>query len=145
VTAGAIPLPARWRADADILRRRGAVPQAEALESCAVELEAFEQERQLEAFEQERQLEALTLEQAVIESGYSYSALEKMVRAGQLQNVGIRGKPRVRRGDLPRKVIAPKPMTATGPDLAGDALRGRVSSPNGSRPLAQPRRASHGM
>jgi hypothetical protein len=136
VTAGAIPLPARWRADADILRRRGAVPQAEALESCAVELEAFEQERQLEA---------LTLEQAVIESGYSYSALEKMVRAGQLQNVGIRGKPRVRRGDLPRKVIAPKPMTATGPDLAGDALRGRVSSPNGSRPLAQPRRASHGM
>ena len=48
-------------------------------------------------------LAALTLEQAAEESGYSYSSLQKRVASGDLENVGAKGSPRVRRGDLPKK------------------------------------------
>src|SRR6266571_7269591 len=58
----------------------------------------------------ERELEALTLEQAERESGYSYSALQKMVATGRLRNVGAPHRPRVQRGDLPKKV---RPVTPT--------------------------------
>lgn len=105
-------LPAQWRREAALLRRRGAAAQAETLESCAVELEAWEHQRALET---------LTLEEAEHESGYSYSALEKMVRRGELENVGEKGRPRVRRGDLPRKV------RHEAPDLAGPVLDGRAA------------------
>ena len=110
VRATGSSLPERWRQEAGVLRRRGAANQADALESCADELEAWERERALEA---------LTLEDAERESGYSYSALEKMVRRGELENVGEKGRPRVRRGDLPRKV------RREAPDLAGPVLEGR--------------------
>jgi hypothetical protein len=103
-------LPEQWRQEAALFRRRGAGAQAETLESCAAELEAWEHQRALET---------LTLEEAEQESGYSYSALEKMVRRGELENVGEKGKPRVRRGDLPRKVRRELP------DLAGPVLEGR--------------------
>lgn len=105
-----LPLPARWRQEAAVLRRRGAAGQAEALESCAEELEAWERQRALEG---------LTLEEAERESGYTYSALEKMVRRGELENVGEKGRPRVRRGDLPRKARRERP------DLAGAVLEAR--------------------
>ena len=110
-------LAARWRAEADILRRRGAVAQAEALESCAIELEEYERERALEA---------LTLEQAETESGYSYSALEKMIRRGELLNIGKRGSPRVRRGDLPKKPTRPGPQGSRIPEIAEQVLGGRA-------------------
>lgn len=58
---------------------------------------------ELEAAVREHELEALSLEDAVRESGYSYSALQKMVTSGKLQNIGEKGRPRVRRCDLPRK------------------------------------------
>jgi hypothetical protein len=48
-------------------------------------------------------LELLTLREAADESGYSYSSLEKSVRDGDIPNYGKKGRPRVRRGDLPRK------------------------------------------
>jgi hypothetical protein len=51
----------------------------------------------------ERELHALTLEEAARESGYSYSSLQKKVASGGLTNVGTKGSPRVRRGELPRK------------------------------------------
>jgi hypothetical protein len=109
-------LPTRWRHEAEILRRRGALAQADALESCAAELEEFERERSLEA---------LTLEQAAGESGYSYSALEKMVRRGELVNVGERGSPRLRRGDLPRKPTRPGLQAVGPPEIAEQVLDGR--------------------
>jgi hypothetical protein len=93
-TATMDELTLRWRAEATILRSRSAGVQAEVLESCAAELEAWQKEKDLEA---------LTLEQAVTESGYSYSALQKKIAAGELKNVGTKGSPRVRRGDLPKK------------------------------------------
>jgi hypothetical protein len=95
-------LVARWRADAEVLRRRGAEIQAVVLEGCAADLEAFERQQALEA---------LTLEQAAAESGFSYSALQRAVASGTVANVGTKGSPRVRRGDLPRKARrrAPEP------------------------------------
>ena len=62
-------------------------------------------------------LEELTLGDAAEESGYSYSAIQKMVASGELSNLGDKGNPRVRRGDLPRKAIAP-PTQSGEPDLA---------------------------
>ena len=68
-------------------------------------------------------LEELTLRDAAEESGYSYSAIQKMVANGELSNLGDKGSPRVRRGDLPRKPIAP-PTQSGEPDLAGMILGG---------------------
>jgi len=101
-----------WRSEATLLRRRGAHQQADVLESCAADLEAWLREHDLEA---------LTLEQAAIESGYSYSALQKKVAGGELANVGKKHAPRIRRADLPRK--ATRLQTAN--DIAEVALAAR--------------------
>ncbi len=89
-------LVARWRSEADVLRRRGGESLAASLESCAQELEAWAREHELEA---------LTLEQAAAESGLSYSALQHAVSEGRIRNAGSKHKPRVQRGDLPRRKV----------------------------------------
>jgi hypothetical protein len=87
-------LALQWRATADSLAAYGAGEAADAVRRCAEELEAV-----LRTSDET----PLTLEQAVGESGLSYSALEKAVRAGRIPNVGRKGAPRVRRADLPKK------------------------------------------
>jgi hypothetical protein len=111
-------LASRWLEDAAVLRRRGAEQHAAVLESCAADLDAWARERDLEA---------LTLEQAERESGYSYSALQKMVAAGRLQNAGEPHRPRVRRGDLPKKVRSMAPAACAGPDLAHRVIASRAA------------------
>lgn len=106
-------LLARWRETAKNLRGWGAVAQAETLERCATELET--DLREWEA-------EALTLEQAAHESGYSYSTVQHMVRRGELENIGNKHRPRVRRGHLPRKA------RRESPDLAGAVIAGRIGA-----------------
>lgn len=106
-------LPARWRAEAARLRTYGAEPQAVTLEACA---------RELEEAHRAVGLEVLTLEQASRESGFSYSALEKAVRTGQLPNAGEKGKPRLLRRDLPLKSGS---RATTVPDLAAQVLAPR--------------------
>ena len=109
-------LASRWRTEANVLRKRGAVAQAVALESCADELETVLRERDLEA---------LTLQGASEESGYSYSAIQKMVAEGKLPNLGDKNRPRVRRGDLPRKAgQLPRGPSDGEPDLAEKVLAG---------------------
>jgi hypothetical protein len=108
----------RWRSEAKILHRRGADEQAVVLESCANEVE---EEGRLFS------LETLNLEQAVAESGYSYSALQKMVSDGTIQNVGKKGAPRVRRGDLPKKPRGRNESSKAEPDLADLVLAGMGS------------------
>ena len=88
----------RWRREAEGLRRWAAEAQAQTLEECA---------RQLAAALDAERYEALTLDEAAKESNYSYSAIQKMVAQGELENVGKKGSPRVRRGDLPRKAQSP--------------------------------------
>ena len=105
-------LARRWREESKGLRQRGAETQAAVLESCATELE--EHERLIS-------LEALTLEEAVLESGYSYAALQRMVASGYLENVGRRHRPRVRRGDLPKKGSRASAFQGE-PDLAAQVL-----------------------
>ena len=74
----------RWRAEASLLRRRGAAGQAEAVESCLADLDTALAE------EAEEQV-PLTL--ASEESGYSVSQLRRL----------FPGQRSIRRGDLPRK------------------------------------------
>ena len=45
----------------------------------------------------------LTLEQAAQRSGYSRDHIGRLLRSGRLENVGSRGRPRVRASDLPVK------------------------------------------
>ena len=101
-----------WRSEATLLRRRGAGAQADALESCATELEEWTRQRDLEA---------LTLDEAAAESGYSYSALQKKVADVELANVGRPRAPRVRRRDLPKKATRPE----SAHDIADIALAAR--------------------
>ena len=107
---------AQWRTVAGTLRDHGAEVQAVLLERCADEIEADHRERALEA---------LTLNQATLESGYSYSALQKKVASGELPNMGTKNCPRLRRGDLPRKAgQLPRGPSDGEPDLAGKVLAG---------------------
>ena len=111
---GSGDLAARWRADAEVLRRRGASAQAEALESCASELERWERERALEM---------LTLQQAAQESRYSYSWLQRQIADGSIPNAGDKGRPRIRRRDLPRKATR---RERSEPDIAREILGQRT-------------------
>jgi hypothetical protein len=109
-----LDLAAEWTARAAMMREYGAEAQAAAIEACAIELRDT-----VEAW----QGEVLTLDQAVAESGYSYSTIQQKVASGEIRNVGTKGRPRVRRYDLPRKAPPPTPVLESGePDLAGEVL-----------------------
>ena len=111
-------LSSRWRTLAEQMRFLGAVAQATTLEHCADELEQTWREWELEA---------LTLDEAVEESGYSYSSLEKKVRSGKIPNIGKLGAPRVQRQDLPRKTPTRRFELESGePDLAEEILVGKL-------------------
>lgn len=86
-------LPDYCRERADFLRPY-APAAATAYEECAVMVEAA-----LRAVEEEE----LTVREACARSGYSERTLREMVAAGKLENVGRKGAPRFRRGDLPSK------------------------------------------
>ena len=93
-------LASRWRSDSTVLRRRGAPAVAEALDTCAAELEAA-----IHSWETQE----LTIREAAVESGYSEDHLRQLVRTGQIRGAGSDGHVRVRRGDLPRRPRAARP------------------------------------
>ena len=99
-------LAAEWREKAADMRAWSAVAQAELLEKCASALESRIREYWLQE---------LTLDEAASESGFSYSALQKKVASGDIENVGNKHSPRLRRQDLPKKGGTAKEE----PDLAG--------------------------
>jgi hypothetical protein len=99
-------LAERWRADAALFRRRGALEAAATLDDCASELEAAWRAWWAEE---------LTIADASHESGYSADRLRELVRAGQLHGArpgGRRGEIRLRRCDLPRRPGAAPPASA---------------------------------
>jgi hypothetical protein len=104
-------LGAAWRDRAAELRRYGAEPQAVTLEAAAAELDAALREAADEP---------LTLAEAAEESGYSERRLRELVAAGEVPQAGRKGRPRVRRGDLPRR---PSRRATTGYDARADAAR----------------------
>jgi len=72
---------------------------------------------ELECLFREEESDILTLAEAARYSGYSVDHLGRSLRSGSIENVGQRGRPRVRRGDLPRKPGAlrnemPEPILA---------------------------------
>ena len=97
-------LPARWRADAEVLRRRHAPAQADLLDALASELEGAYCEWEGEA---------LTLGQAAAESGYSADHLSRLLRDGRIPNAGRPNAPRILRRDLPRKAGVLADVTAS--------------------------------
>jgi hypothetical protein len=112
-----LALSSDWQLRATMLREYGAEAQAAAIEVCAIELADA-----IKAWQDE----PMTLEKAVEESGYSYSTLQQKVASGEIPNAGTRGRPRVRRYDLPRKAPRPRFELGTGePDLAEQVLASR--------------------
>ena len=87
-------LAARWREEAGLLRGYGASEAAATAELHAQQV--------IEAVKRAED-EELTLEEAAVASGYSKRRLSELIKEGTLSNVGARGRPRLRRGDLPRR------------------------------------------
>ena len=87
-------LAVRWRAEAVMFRRYGEERLAIACETHADELEVAVGAQAIEA---------LTLDQAAEIGGYSYSHLQHLLADGEIDNVGEKGSPRIRRCDVPRK------------------------------------------
>lgn len=107
-TTGLTDLPATWRDKAGVFRLHASEPLARAYEACAGELEAKPLAQDREA--------PLTLSEAAEASGYSADHLGRMVRQGTIPNVGRHGAPRIRLGDLPRKLarsLEPSQIDAT--------------------------------
>lgn len=99
-------------------RELGADPQATILEFCATELEETWSSWQDDL---------LDLGTAAAISGVSYSTIEKRVRSGAIPNSGRKGKPLVRRQDLPMRKPQPKvSRSGSEPDLAGEVLLNQV-------------------
>lgn len=87
----------KWREEEEFLRKRGLNTEGRLVRSMADDLVA-EAARWLD--------ELLTLREAAEIAGYSYSALEHLVRQGRLENAGEKGRPRVRRRSLPQKPMS---------------------------------------
>lgn len=107
----------RWREEAALLRRYGHEATALACEKHAAELEAALGEAAAEE---------LTLAEASAESGYSERRLRELIASGAVPNTGRKNRPRIRRGELPRR--AGKRPSPGGYDPEADArqLLGRA-------------------
>lgn len=84
-----------WREEAERLRERYGADRLAHLS----EVHARELERLVNAGLDEE----LTLTEAADLSGYSKSHLRHLVSEGEIPNAGRKGRPRIRRADLPRK------------------------------------------
>jgi len=80
----------------------------------------------LAALEHSLTSESVTLKEAGLLGGYSVDHLQRLVSAGDIENVGRKGRPRIRRGDVPTKPGHALPSTAAGDQL--DARRRIVAS-----------------
>jgi hypothetical protein len=86
---------AKWGAEADAMRRRGAVVNGAAvLDEVLADFASLTQ-GEAEAL--------LNLQHASQESGYSADHLGRLIRDGTIPNAGRPNAPKIRRGDLPRK------------------------------------------
>lgn len=103
----------RWRTRAEELRPYAA-PAAEAFTRAADELDA---EIRTAADE------SLGLSDAARESGYSERRLRELVAGGELENVGRKGSPRFRRGDLPHR---PKRAGSKDPQALATEILGKM-------------------
>ena len=102
-----------WRARAADLRRWAAADgAARALEAAAEDVEEIV--RRLDD-------EVLSMKDAALESGYSEEHIRRTLRQQPDLNAGRRGKPSIRRSDLPRKARSLARRNAAAYDPAADA------------------------
>jgi hypothetical protein len=106
----------RWAQELETLRRCGAAQAAATREQDL---------RELREWWRERQLDQLTLEEAAAYSGFSVGTIGNKVRAGEIPNAGTKGRPRVRRCDLPARAPGPPGHGAT-IDLADRILHSKT-------------------
>ena len=102
-------LPAAWRGEADRLERF-APAAAVAFRDAA---------QQLEESQRAAASDVLTLEEAALASGFSKDHLRHQIATGMIANVGKKGRPRVRAGDLPKKA----PRKPSPYDPSADAVQ----------------------
>lgn len=81
-----------WRSRASTLERYSP-SAAQAFRDAADELEKVLQSGE----------ETVSLKEAAVLGGYSGDALQKMVASGRIKNYGRKGKPRIRRAEVPVK------------------------------------------
>jgi hypothetical protein len=108
---------AKWAAEAELLRRRGAV-----VNGAAVLDEVLADFASVTRGEAD---DLLNLQQASQESGYSADHLGRLVRAGTIPNAGRPNAPKIRRRDLPRK--APGLRAAQVPRSLLGATSGQIA------------------
>lgn len=107
----------RWRETAATLRSEGYTQGADMTERRATELEDC-----LTALD----AETLSVSQAASESGYSAEHVRRMLSENPTLNAGRKGKPLIRRSDLPRKAsIAGKAPKLYDPIADARNLMGR--------------------
>jgi hypothetical protein len=122
VSRADLPVPlgdliARWRSEAELLRRYGDERGAHV---CGLHAEELEQAAAALADE------PLTLAAAAAESGYSERRLRELLAEGAIPNAGRRHAPRIRRGDLPRKPGATHVDSAYDPAADARSLLSRL-------------------
>lgn len=76
-------------------------------------------------------LDAVSLKEASAIGGYSMDRLQHIVAAGEIDNIGRKGKPKIRRGDVP---IKPGYLRPGADGAQFDARRRIVASVTGSIP-----------
>jgi hypothetical protein len=91
----------RWVERRDQLKRYGALVDGARLVDDLI--------TDLEQLLREEDADLLSLSEAAATSGYSADHLSRLIRTGKLENHGRSPRPRVRRGDLPRKPHALRP------------------------------------
>ena len=129
VPMGPAALAARWREDAQVLRRYGATGRARMLERLAAELELSTTNEAAAPVD---------LSTAAELSGFTRGHLRRLYREGKLIAVAVeRGEPLFRVSDLPRKPGGgatasdqPRPVSRT--DIAREVIRS--TGPRRSRP-----------
>lgn len=104
------------RREAEQLRRFGARGEADAVEHCV---------QRLEDAWLEWQSQELTVAEAAAESGYSAAHLRRLLAENRIESAGSKGRPRIRRADLPRK---PSRQPSDEIDLVGEVLRAREAN-----------------
>lgn len=104
-----LELARQWEQEAELLEGYGATEAGAAARRHAA---------QLTAVIRTNDAEELTLNEAAQESGYSKRRLRELVADGSVANAGAKGRPRIRRADLPRKA---RKTGANGFDAAAHA------------------------
>jgi len=89
-------LIARWHSEAETVERCGHESTGKLIRRLAVEVDEASRDDQDET---------LTLAEAALESSYSTEHLRKMVAAEKIPNAGEKGRPRIRRSDVPLKRV----------------------------------------